>query len=624
MLGAIIGDIVRSRFKFNNYRSKNFDLLAAGCFVTDDSIMTLAIAKAILACEGDWESLGERTVKFLQEIGRKHPDCAFNSMFNRWIFSDDSKPYYSFGSGTAMHASPCGFIARTEEEAKLLSRKITEVMHNHAEGVKGAEAVTIAIFLARSGATKKEIRERVERDYYKLDFTLDSIRDTYQLNKTCQETVPRAIVAFLESITFEDAIRNAISIGGDSGILAAITGAIAEAYYGIPRPLKRKALIYLDDELRGICHEWEQATRSGKPNRKFDFITKYIGKLNDRDNWQDFYGEFYIFAQLNPEYGWKDYQAILEKHGLKWTEESMKTADAEILDEQTILALILGAHRAEHFTEGVLEKFICGGYITKWLRRLKTIDDKRKPEPDRPALKRVRISLQPFHKGSTSELLVTNEQVVIKNSIPEGGSVTHHYEIEAALGIGEDILSIMADCLDTEGWHDARSFNGADFVINLYELEAEYEDGKTVVHRGIFDRAHMPEKHFVMFINAIHAIIQSFGFGGIVGLSGFMSALKKGEVKYCGVEFSDGGKIYHYRTTDLRIDVGDEVVVPVGESNYEQEATVRTIEFYPWDDTPYPLEKTKEIIRLVNDEEEPSAQSLLTETVENEEDDEDN
>jgi hypothetical protein len=219
---------------------------------------------------------------------------------------------------------------------------------------------------------------------------------------------------------------------------------------------------------------------------------------------------------------------------------------------------------------------------------------------------------------------VTNEQVVIKNSIPEGGSVTHHYEIEAALGIGEDILSIMADCLDTEGWHDARSFNGADFVINLYELEAEYEDGKTVVHRGIFDRAHMPEKHFVMFINAIHAIIQSFGFGGIVGLSGFMSALKKGEVKYCGVEFSDGGKIYHYRTTDLRIDVGDEVVVPVGESNYEQEATVRTIEFYPWDDTPYPLEKTKEIIRLVNDEEEPSAQSLLTETVENEEDDEDN
>ncbi|WZL78264.1 ADP-ribosylglycohydrolase family protein [Eubacteriales bacterium mix99] len=624
MLGAIIGDIVRSRFKFNNYRSKNFDLLAAGCFVTDDSIMTLAIAKAILACEGDWESFGERAAGFMQEIGHKHPDCGFSSMFNRWIFSDDSKSYYSFGSGVAMHVSPCGFIARTEEEAKLLSRKVAEVTHNHAEGIKGAEAVTIAIFLARSGATKKEIRERIERDYYKLDFTLDGIRDTCQFSETCQETVPRAIVAFLESITFEDAIRNAISIGGDSNTLAAITGAIAEAYYGIPFPLKRKALTYLDDELRGICREWEQATRRGKPNRKFDFITKYIGKLDDRDNWQDFYREFYIFAQLNPEYGLKDYQAILEKQGLKWTEESMKTADVDILDEQTVLALILGAHRAEHFTEGVLETFICEGYITKWLRRLKTIDDKRKPEPDRPVLKQVRVSLQPIRGGSTSELLVTNEQVVIKNSIPEGGSVTHQYEIEAALGIGEDSLSIMEDCLDAEGWQDdARSFSGTSSVFNVYELKAEYEGGKTVVHKGIFDRAHMPEKQFIVFIDAIHAIIRSFGFGGIVGLSGFMSALKKGEVKYCGVEFPDGGKIYHYRTADLRIDIGDEVVVPVGESNYEREATVRTIEFCHWDDTPYPLEKTKEIICLVSDKEEPSVSNLLTGSVGDEEDEDD-
>jgi ADP-ribosylglycohydrolase len=258
MLGAIIGDVVGSRFEFNNHRSKNFDLFGEGCFATDDSIMTLAVAKAILACEGDWEKLGEQAVKHMQEIGRKHPNCGFGGMFNRWIFSDDPKPYNSFGNGAAMRVSPCGFIARTEDEAKLLSRKVTEVTHNHEEGIKGAEATTVAIFMARQGAAKTEIRERVERDYYKMYFTLDDIRETYKFNETCQETVPQAIVAFLESVTFEDAVRNAVSIGGDSDTLAAIAGAIAEACYDVPALLKLKALTYLDDELRGIFREWEQ------------------------------------------------------------------------------------------------------------------------------------------------------------------------------------------------------------------------------------------------------------------------------------------------------------------------------------------------------------------------------
>ena len=265
MLGAIIGDIVGSRFEFNNHRSKEFPLFTDGCFVTDDSIMTLAVAKAILACEGDWDRLSEQTVKHMQQIGRKYPDCGFGGMFNRWVFSDDPKPYNSFGNGAAMRVSPCGFLAKTEDEAKMLSRRVTEVTHNHAEGIKGAEAVTVAIFMARNGATKEEIRERIERDYYMLNFTLDGIRDTYALNETCQETVPQAIVAFLEAISFEDTIRNAISIGGDSDTLAAIACAIAEAYYGVPLPLKNKALTYLDEELRGIFCDWERAIKSGKP-----------------------------------------------------------------------------------------------------------------------------------------------------------------------------------------------------------------------------------------------------------------------------------------------------------------------------------------------------------------------
>lgn len=155
-----------------------------------------------------------------------------------------------------MRISPVGFIARTESEACKLSEIVTGVTHNHEEGLKGAEATAVAIFMAWNGCTKSEIRNKINSSYYPLNFTIDGIRDSYQFNETCQETVPQAIAAFLESGSFEDAIRTAISVGGDSDTLAAITGAIAEAYYGVPEILRKKALTYLDDELRAIYDEW--------------------------------------------------------------------------------------------------------------------------------------------------------------------------------------------------------------------------------------------------------------------------------------------------------------------------------------------------------------------------------
>ena len=259
MLGAIIGDIVGSRFEFNNHKSKDFELFAEGCSVTDDSIMTLAVAKAILSCDGNWERLGENAVRYMQTIGRKYPGCGFGGMFRKWVFDGNPKPYNSFGNGAAMRVSPCGFFAQSEDEAKLLALKVTEVTHNHPEGLKGAEAAAVAVFLARNGSTMNEIKECMEKDYYTLNFNLDGIRKSYKFNETCQETVPQAIMAFLESDSFEDAIRNAISVGGDSDTLAAITGGIAEAYYGVPPDLKRKALVYLDHDLLDIFTEWENA-----------------------------------------------------------------------------------------------------------------------------------------------------------------------------------------------------------------------------------------------------------------------------------------------------------------------------------------------------------------------------
>jgi ADP-ribosyl-[dinitrogen reductase] hydrolase len=270
VIGAIIGDIVGSRFEFNNHRSKEFELFTDECEATDDSIMTLAVAKAIMETEKKMKPLLSQrennheynlllesmAIKYMQEIGRKYPYCGYGGMFRHWVFSDNPKPYNSYGNGAAMRISPVGFFDVTEYELRELSKIVTAVTHNHEEGIKGAEAVALSIFMAKRGATKEEIRNEINENYYGLDFTIDEIRDTYRFNETCQRTVPQAIVAFLESSSFEDAIRTAISVGGDSDTLAAITGSIAEAYYGVPEEIEKKVLTYLDDELRLIYYEW--------------------------------------------------------------------------------------------------------------------------------------------------------------------------------------------------------------------------------------------------------------------------------------------------------------------------------------------------------------------------------
>lgn len=262
MLGAMIGDIVGSRYEFNNHRSKDFELFAEDCFFTDDTVMTLAIAKALQESAPDYADLEENTVRYMREIGRHYPDCGYGGRFNWWMFSSDPKPYYSFGNGAAMRVSACVDTIHqlNEEEVDLLLQKVrcvTGVTHNHPEGLKGAEATAMAAALAKAGRSIEEIRSYIDEHYYKVDFTLDEIRDTYRFNETCQGTVPQALAAFYESTDFEDAIRNAISIGGDSDTLAAITGTVAEEYYGIPAGLQERALQYLDDRLRSIYEAYE-------------------------------------------------------------------------------------------------------------------------------------------------------------------------------------------------------------------------------------------------------------------------------------------------------------------------------------------------------------------------------
>lgn len=270
MLGEIIGDIVGSRFEWHNHKDKEFELFTEDCRMTDDSIMTLAVAKALMETEKAMQSVADGlersdvyyelleklSIQYMQAFGRRYPDCGFSRAFFQWIISDNPQPYNSFGNGSAMRISPVAYIGRTVSEIQRLSETVTGVSHNHEEGLKGAEATAIAIYMARSGSSKDEIRNRIGENYYHLDFTLDEIRDSYRFTTDCQATVPQAIEAFLESTSFEDAIRNAVSLGGDSDTLAAIAGSIAVAYYGVPEEIKEKALTYFDAEQLSVYEEW--------------------------------------------------------------------------------------------------------------------------------------------------------------------------------------------------------------------------------------------------------------------------------------------------------------------------------------------------------------------------------
>ena len=257
MLGAIIGDIVGSRFEWDNIKTKEFDFLTYKCSFTDDTVMSLAIAKAIMESEEDYSNLSGKAVQYMQEIGRLYPDSGYGTGFNKWINSNNPQPYNSYGNGAAMRVSACGIVARSIDEAKILSEKVTAVTHNHPEGIKGAEATAVAIYLAKKGKSILEIRDYIDKNYYNMNFTLNSIRESYKFNATCQDTVPQAIMAFFESNSFEDAIRNAISLGGYSDTLAAITGSIAEAYYGIPTDIRKHAITFLDETLLKILIDFE-------------------------------------------------------------------------------------------------------------------------------------------------------------------------------------------------------------------------------------------------------------------------------------------------------------------------------------------------------------------------------
>ncbi len=250
MIGAIAGDIIGSVYEHAPIKTKDFPLFSPQCRFTDDTVLSVAVAQAILTAVP--------YLSAIRNLARSHPHAGYGGTFIRWLFSPDPKPYNSWGNGAAMRVSPVGFAFETEEEVLYHARKTADVSHNHPEGIKGAQATALTVFLARTIGDKEEIRRRISRRFcYDLNRTVDEIRPAYSFDISCQGTVPQAIIAWLDASSFEDAIRNAVSLGGDSDTLACIAGGIAQAYYGeIPSQITDKVKQILTTDLWDIMEKF--------------------------------------------------------------------------------------------------------------------------------------------------------------------------------------------------------------------------------------------------------------------------------------------------------------------------------------------------------------------------------
>lgn len=254
MFGAIIGDMCGSTYEWANEKDiTKIELLREGSFPTDDSVMTAAVARALTDTVGMSDcDIENAVITSMHYFGNLFPDAGYGGTFYRWLMTYNRRPYNSWGNGSGMRVAPAGWLYDSLEETLHAAELTAAVTHNHPEGIKGAKAIAACVYLARTGKSKDEIKAFVENNYYKLNFTLDSIRKAYEFDVSCQGSCPQAIEAFLESNDFEDAIRKAISVGGDSDTIACMTGGIAEAFYGIPDEIKEKAFAILVNQEKGL------------------------------------------------------------------------------------------------------------------------------------------------------------------------------------------------------------------------------------------------------------------------------------------------------------------------------------------------------------------------------------
>jgi ADP-ribosylglycohydrolase len=261
MYGAILGDIIGSPYEFDRgNKSKDFEMFEGDAGFTDDTVMTIAVAEALIATLGeDDEEIKESLVYSMRRWAKKYPDAGYGGRFRGWLASTDPKPYGSYGNGSAMRVSSAGWLYDTLEETLHAAKLTAEVTHDHPEGIKGAQATAAAIFMARTGCSKEDIKNYIISEFgYDLSRTCDEIRPSYRHVESCQETVPEAITAFLEGESFEDVIRTAVSLGGDCDTLTCIAGSMAEAFYGVPEDLLDECILRVPAEMYEVIQSFDE------------------------------------------------------------------------------------------------------------------------------------------------------------------------------------------------------------------------------------------------------------------------------------------------------------------------------------------------------------------------------
>lgn len=290
MYGAILGDIIGSPFEFDRGdKTKDFKLFSRRSHFTDDSVMTLAVCEALLKVGQDAtvKEIEDAVITSMQSWGRRYPHEGYGGYFRRWLTARHPEPYNSFGNGSAMRVSAAGWLYDSLEKTRVVAKATANITHNHPEGIKGAEATASAIFMARNGSSKEEIKKYIENEFhYDLNRTLDEIRPSFHMDETCQKTVPEAIIAFLEERDFEDAIRNAVSLGGDTDTLGAITGSIAEAYFGISETLISECRNRINKDMRDIVDAFYSLVRKDDSPNTNQMIEKAINQYyvhNDKE-----------------------------------------------------------------------------------------------------------------------------------------------------------------------------------------------------------------------------------------------------------------------------------------------------------------------------------------------------
>jgi ADP-ribosylglycohydrolase len=379
MLGAILGDIVGSPYEFdqNNIKTTDFPLFGRHSHFTDDTVMTLAVAEGLMNGYDDQKRTEEELVTAMQKYGKLYPHAGYGARFSGWLSDETPRPYMSYGNGSAMRVSAVAWMFDNLEQVERYARISACVTHNHPEGIKGAEATAAAVYLARTGKSKVEIKQYVEKTYqYDLNRTLDEIRPNYHHVESCQETVPEAIIAFLESSDFEDALRKAVSLGGDSDTLAAIAGSIAEAFYGIPAVLKGKAWSMLDETLKRVLWRWyvwyytpyfeKHHKRPGEKQKKG---TPQIPSPVFNENLIEFEQIFNLsgIADVN-------YLHTIESYGIKAEHDSFALA-IPTASKQLLNAMLTCYIRQERFCDGLIAA-VENGNIGHILASLKEVQAK--------------------------------------------------------------------------------------------------------------------------------------------------------------------------------------------------------------------------------------------------------